>query len=184
MPNKTDKICDELRSGHLPLAMAMEWEQNGQEIWDHCKDARSLIRLLEHIDRKSAAIAAVACARTSLRYASEYESELKRIIETVESWMRGTADVVECQRAANVAWQIYCHPTIDLACAHAAGSVCCVARHDFSSSPSEAAASASVASRNPDLFWDTLRDLANIVRGLTACPSVQQLILAAESRAE
>jgi hypothetical protein len=87
-----------------------------QRMWEECRDARVLLRVLACQIRKrgdaahrALVLATGACARTALEYVPAGEDRPRLAIETAERWARGEATLDEVRRAksdTNAAWKV------------------------------------------------------------------------------
>lgn len=75
------------------------------EAWEGCSDARWMLHEVAAVglDRRLLALAACACAATSLRFARGDGGRTARLIEVTEAWARGAAEADEVLRLSDAA---------------------------------------------------------------------------------
>lgn len=76
----------------LTISMTSIWE--GDSL-----DASWMMRLSWKVDRRRLALAACACAETSLVFVPDYEDELRAALNTARSWAHGNATSEDARRA-------------------------------------------------------------------------------------
>ncbi len=119
-------------------------------------------------------MAACACARLSLVHVPSGEERPRIAIETAESWCRGEANIEQVREArrnaaayAAAAYAAYAYD----AAAYDAAAAAAYAAYAVDAAAYDAAAAAAYAARAR-----TLKEAADLVRGLISCAEVEAAI--------